>query len=97
MDRLVKPLLPVVMVFAHPAALVDIPDCLREATGPLAEDQERLPAVVHFLVMDSILPVIVQDRQAPDVAEVLGQVGEHLTQVCLPDVSHEQSPRLENP
>lgn len=41
----VQPLLPVVAVLAHPVALVDIPDCLWEATGPLPKDQERLPGI----------------------------------------------------
>ena len=95
-DRLVQTLLPVVMVLAHTIALEDIPDSFGEPPGPLAEDQERLPGIDHPLVVNPALPLGVDDRQAPDLGEVLGEVGDHLTQVCLPGVGDQQSPRLQD-
>src|SRR5271157_4044657 len=94
-DRLVQPLLPVVVVFVYTCSLKHVPNSLRKPAGPLPKDQERLPGIDYPLVVNPALPMSVDDRQAPDVAEVLGQVGD-LTQVCLPDVSHEQSPRLQD-
>ena len=97
MNGLVQTLVPSRGGPSDAVPLIDIPDCLWEPTGPLAEDQERLPALFTCLWWISALPVGVNDRQAPDVAEVLGEVGDHLTEVSLTIVSHEQRPRLKNP